>query len=93
MKKSKPGSSPLNPVSEQHFRQALFQRAKDLGCDGDLKILFHKFDNALAGCTNPTERKHIAQCGAAEIHKLFGCRGGLVIDGQQIIPPDTSLVS
>ena len=88
MRSNKPGATPTNPASEQQFRHALLKRAKTLGCDGDLKLILEKFDKALANCTNEVERRHIAQCGAAEIHLLFGCRGGLVINGQTVIPPE-----
>lgn len=87
--RSKPGKTPNNPVSERRFREALLFRAKTLGCDIDLKQIFIKFDNALKKCTNEKEYKHISACGAAEIHKLFGCRGGLVVDGVVVIPAES----
>ncbi len=70
------------------FRKALMARAKKLGCDRDLQQIFDKFDAALKKCKNDTEIRHIQVVGAAEVHKLFGCRGGLVVNGWTIIPAE-----
>ena len=87
-KQGRPGKSPDNPASERQFRQALIKRAKRLGCDRDLIQIFNKYDNALKKCTNEVERKHIAATGAAEVHMLFDCVGGLVVDGKLVVPPE-----
>lgn len=84
----KPGKTPNNPISEKQFRRSLLHRAKILGCDGDLIQIFEKYDKALKKCTNEKERKHISVTGAAEVHKLFGCSGELVVSGQLIIPAE-----
>lgn len=87
-RRTKVGKTFDNPAPEWEFRQALMARAKTLGCDGDLRQIFEKFDKALKGCTNEVERRHIQTVGAAEVHKLFGCRGGLVVNGWTIIPAE-----
>ena len=87
-KKGKAGSSFENPVNEQQFRRSLLQQARNLGCEGDLIQIFEKFDKALKGCTNEQEIRHIQVVGAAEVHKLFGCRGGLTVNGWTIIPAE-----
>ena len=63
-------------------------RAKILGCERDLQQIFDKFDEALKKCKNDTEIRHIQVLGAAEVHKLFGCRGGLTVNGWTIIPAE-----
>ena len=73
--------------SERETRQRLLNTGIRLGIEGDIRAIFAKYDRALKNCTNEKERKHIAACGAAEIHNLFGCYGSLEIDGTTIIPP------
>lgn len=87
-RRGKPGKSFDNPVSEVKFRKALMARARKLGCDLDLQEIFNKFDKALKFCKNDTEIRHIQAVGAAEIHKLFGCRGGLTVNGWTVIPAE-----
>jgi hypothetical protein len=74
--------------SERETRRDILLLAKEHGCEKDIMIIFDKYDKALHKCTNEQERKHIAHCGAAELHKFFYCKGNLVIDGIEILPAD-----
>ena len=72
--------------SEYETRRNLLSTAEYFGCKKEMLQIFDKYDRALKKCTNETERKHIAACGAAEIHRLFGCSGSLEVDSKVIIP-------
>lgn len=74
--------------SEKHTRSQILKMAKRLGCDKDVLNIFNKYDKALSKCKNEEERKHIATCGAVELHKFFYCRGSLTLDGVEIIPAE-----
>jgi len=89
-KSRKAHKTPKTAASEKEFRTALLSRARLLGCEGDLKIIFEKYDKALKSCTNDIEYRHISECGIAEIHKLFDCTGGLTVDGKMVLPPEPS---
>jgi len=78
----------MKVLSEKETRKNMLNRAKALGCERDVQQIFDKYDKALKKCTNDIERKHIATCGAAELHKFFWCRGSLVVDGVEIIPAE-----
>lgn len=51
---------------------------------------FQKYDTILARVTNESERKHIKHLALAELYKMMGYYQGLVVGGQEIIPPDFS---
>ena len=74
--------------SERETRYKILLMAKQHGCEKDIMMIFDKYDRALKKCTNEQERKHIAHCGAAEIHKYFYCKGNLVMDGVEVLPAD-----
>lgn len=74
-------------VSEKDSRASVMSQARYYGYEQEAKQIFEKYDKALAKCTNPKERAHIAACGAAELHTLIGCRGSLEVDGKLVIPP------
>lgn len=77
-------------LSEKETRKRILNTAKRLGCEKDVMQIFDKYDRALKNCTNEQERKHIAICGAAELHNFFYCKGNLVVNGKEIIPADTT---
>lgn len=72
-------------MTEKETRGNIIRLAKIYGCDGDVRLIFDKFDKALKNCTNEVERKHIAHLGAIELHKLLDCHGALVVDGQTLL--------
>ncbi len=80
---------PKKVLSEKETRERLLATAKAIGVsEFDLKTIFNTFDAALKTVTSETERQQIAKMGAAEIHKLFGCHGALVVDGDLVIPAE-----
>lgn len=83
---------PKDIKSEKEFRKDIITLAKKLGCDIEIKQIFDKFDVLLKNCKNLEERKQIAALGAIEIHKFFGCRGGLTINGVEVIPADPTAI-
>ena len=52
---------------------------------------FAKYDSLLARVTNESERKHIKHLALAELYKMMGYYQGLVVGGQEIIPPTPSV--
>lgn len=80
-------------ICEQDTRMKILAMARRLGGEDsvtEVKQILHKYDEALKKCTNEVERKHIGQVGAAELHRYFYCSGPLVLDGEVIIPGETS---
>lgn len=56
-----------------------------------VKAHFQKYDAILLRVTNESERKHIKHLALAELYKMMGYYQGLVVGGQEIIPPDPSV--
>jgi hypothetical protein len=75
-------------ANEIQMRKGILATARAWGCEKDVLQIFERYDRILKNCTNPTERYQIGVMGSAEIHKFLGCRGPLIIDGQEIIPAD-----
>lgn len=75
-------------ASETQMRRGILATARGWGCEKDVLKIFDRYDRLLKNCTNPIERYQIGVMGAAEVHKFLGCRGPLVIDGQEILPAD-----
>jgi len=71
---------------EKETRRRLLVTAERLGCKQDILAIMQKYDRALARCTSENERQHIAAMGAAEIYNYLGCKGGLSVNFNQIIP-------
>lgn len=72
--------------SEKEMRRDILATAKRLGCDHEAKKIFDRYDSLIKKCTNEKEKKDMAVMGIAELHRLFGCRGALIINGQVVIP-------
>lgn len=77
-------------MTESQTIDSILKLAREQGVEEKVKGLILKFQNAIKGAKNEYERKHIAAMGIAEIHKSIGCVGGLVVDGVEILPEDTS---
>ena len=73
-------------LSEKQTIEGILKLAREQGVEEKVKGLILKFQNAVKGAKNEFERKHIAALGLAEIHKVIGCVGGLVVDGVEILP-------
>lgn len=78
-------------LNEQETRQKLLGLASDLGFGPDLLKILNRYDNLLRNCTNELERQQIGVMANVEIHKLFGFRNALVVNGVEIIPGDPDL--
>jgi fructose-1,6-bisphosphatase len=77
-------------MSENQTIASIIKLAREQGVEDKVKGLILKFQDAVKSARTEYERKHIAAMGIAEIHKTIGCVGGLVVDGIEILPPDTS---
>ena len=71
---------------EKETRAAIINLARRLGAEDQIKKIFVKYDDALKGARDEHTYHHIAASGAAEIHKILGCVGPLVINGKEILP-------
>lgn len=76
------------PESEALTRKKILANAKMIGCEKEVAMIMHKYDQLLFKCTNQVERQQIAIMGAAELHRYMMVRGPLIIDGQEIIPAE-----
>lgn len=76
-------------MSEKETIESILALAREQGVEEKVKNLIVKFQNAVKGAHTEVERKSIAALGLAEIHKTIGCVGGLVVDGEEVLPPDT----
>ena len=75
-------------LPEQETRRRLLKHARLVGCEGDMKILFDKYDRLLRNCTNDKERVDIAKLGAYEMYRLLGGGGELYVDGNLVAKDD-----
>jgi hypothetical protein len=76
-------------MSEKDTIKTILGLAREQGCETKVMKLIEKFQDAVKGARSPFERQQIAILGIAEIHKAIGCVGGLVVDGIDVLPPDT----
>jgi hypothetical protein len=76
-------------MSEKETIASILALAREQGVEEKVQKLIAKFQNAIKGARTEQERQSIATLGLAEIHKTIGCVGGLVVDGVEILPPDT----
>ena len=87
MKKKKRRKS-IDPLDERETRLKIFADCrKHYGPEAErqLRMVFDKWDNLLAKCTNLEERKHITVMAATEVHQMMGYSGGLTVGGKVII--------
>jgi len=79
-------SNKVLPEKETRFR--LLKHARLVGCEGDMRLLFEKYDKLLKNCTNEQERQDIAKLGAYEIYRLLGGGGELYVNGEMVAKDD-----
>ena len=72
--------------TEAETRKKILEQARSVGMEEQVLKIFARYDEAMKNAKDEFQRKHLAQLGAAELHKLFGCQGPLVIGGQEILP-------
>ena len=73
-------------IPELEYRKKILNFAKKYGCHIEVQQIMNKYDKILNQCTNPKEKEQIGIMGVAEIHKLMGCYGSLIVNGNLIIP-------
>jgi len=79
---------PKGRPGEQETREGIFTNAVKMGVPKhDVIALFDKYDELLKRATTEEQRQQISYMGAAEIHRLLGIKGPLVMDGKLIVPP------
>ena len=81
---SDPNNLSNKVLSEKETRGRFLTRARKLGCEREMLMLFAKYDNLMRNCTNEEERKGISQLGAYEVGKLLGFEE-LVVNGVPVI--------
>ena len=71
-------------------RKMLEDCARRFGPEGvrQLKLMFKKWDDAIAKCNNESEIKHMRQLAAMEIFSVLNYRGGLTVNDQVVIPAE-----
>jgi hypothetical protein len=75
-------------LGEQETRFRLLKHARLVGCEGDMRLLFEKYDKLLRNCTNEKERDDISKLGAYEIYRLLGGGGELYVNGNLVAKDD-----
>lgn len=71
-------------LPERETRKRLLKHARIVGCEGDMKLLFDKYDRLIRNCTNDKERADMAKMGCVEMYNLLGRGGELYIDGELV---------
>ena len=71
-------------LGERETRSRLLTHARMVGCEGDMLLLFAKYDKIMRNCTNDKERKDMGKLAAVEVYRLLGGGGELYIDGQLV---------
>ena len=83
-----PGINPKKVKSEAESRKTILEDAKICGCHEAVVKAFARYDRMLAQCKNEEERKSIAIMGTAELYRIMNSKGGLSVDGVDIIPAE-----
>jgi hypothetical protein len=72
--------------TEEQTRAAILKLARESGVEEQALKIMSRYDDALKGAKDEFQRHHLAAMGAAELHKLVGAKGPLVVDGVQVLP-------
>lgn len=81
---SDPNNISKKVLDERETRKKFLIRARNIGREKEMLVLFAKYDNLLRNCTNAEERKGISQLGAYEVGKLLEF-DELVVNGIPVI--------
>jgi hypothetical protein len=81
---SDPNNISKKVLDERETRKKFLTRAKQIGREKEMLMVFAKYDNLLRNCSNVVERKGISQLGAYEVGKLLEF-DELVVDGMAVI--------
>jgi hypothetical protein len=80
------GKADKKKMSEKQTYAQILALAKEQGVEEKVQKIIIKYEDAVKGARSEAERKHIAHCGLAEIHRTIGCVGPLIVDGVEILP-------
>ena len=75
-------------LNERETRKRILTHAKMNGVEGDMLILFAKYDKILRNCSNERERSDIAKLAVVEMWRCLGGGGELTIDGKLVCKED-----
>lgn len=85
---TKPENLSSKVLGERETRKRLLNRAREIGCEREMLILFAKADNMRRICTNDKERADMGQLFCVEVYKLLGGGGELYLNGQLVCKED-----
>jgi len=71
-------------ASEKETRRAFIARAREMGCEREMRALLTRADKALRSCRNEQERKDMSKVFCVEVYNLLGGKGDLVVGGQLV---------
>ena len=75
-----------NIKSEQEMRKQILNFAKALKCVPEVMTIFNKYDVLLKKAADANEKYQIGIAGVTELHKLFSCKGALIVNNQIVLP-------
>lgn len=81
---SDPNNISKKVLDERETRKRFLTRARQIGREKEMLLLFAKYDGLLKRCNNAEERKGISELGAYEVGKLLEF-DELVVNGMAVI--------
>ena len=81
-----PKNEAKSAKNEAKTRANVLNQARQMGMEEAVLKIFARTDEGIKNAKSDYERHHIAACGLAELHRMFGCRGPLIVDGVELLP-------
>lgn len=75
-------------MPEQETRRKILHKARQLGCEKEIRIIFDKIDGLMRNCTNPSEREDIGKLGAVEVFNMLSLYGKMYVNNKLIVTKD-----
>lgn len=72
-------------MPEDETRRKILFKARQLGCEKEIRIIFNKIDGLMRNCTNPAEREDIGKLGALEVFQMLDLYGKMYVNNKLII--------
>lgn len=72
-------------MPEDETRRKLLLKAKRLGCEKEVRIIFDKYDKLMRVCPNDSERADIGRLGALEVFKILDLYGKMYVNNKLVI--------
>lgn len=72
-------------MPEDETRRKILIKARHLGCEKEVRIIFDKTDKLMRNCTNESERADIGQLGALEVFKMLDLYGKMYVNNKLVI--------